>query len=64
MGLGGGLRRVLRFPPPHTTSHELGTFGLNVTKSIIPNPNPVEGVKKSRYHAGIHENDVLNVNPD
>ena len=41
LGLGGGFRRVLWFPPLLTTSHELATIGINVTKNKIPNPNPL-----------------------
>ena len=37
LGLGGGFRRVLRFPPLLTNSHELVTFGINVTKNEIQN---------------------------
>ena len=43
-GLGGGFRRVLRFPPLLTTqlaSHKLATISINVTKNKIPNPNPL-----------------------
>ena len=41
LGLGGVYRRVLRFPPLHTTgySHELATIGINVTKNKNSNSN-------------------------
>ena len=36
LGLGGGFRWVLHFPPLNT-GHKLATIGINVTKNEIPN---------------------------
>ena len=36
LGLGGGFRRVLRFPPLLTNSHKLAIIDINVTKNKIP----------------------------